>query len=518
MKHRHPTTRRSRGGVGRNARRPLSILVALLGTISFGAGLSLVVQGAATAAPSVVVCHATNSDTNPYNGSTPDVDSTKFKGHLAHRNSPVEHWKSDGWWNGVYHHKGDAKRDYIASYTDKDGNFHALDGNITLAFCNAPVIPYVVVDGTLTVTQATCATPTASWTTSGAHITFVPPSGTVTPDVLNPTPVTSVGTADTADGYAFAGGAPTKTFTGTVDAFDPAACAPVVKNQLTPSVTFTPPTCAAPAGSWVGSDTADIDYTESIAGSTITVTATLKDAKTTAFAPGAQTVFTNTHWGAPTGCVVPKALSPSVTFTDPTCTAPAGSWHGTDPTLIGYSVSVVGSTITVTASLIDAVNYVLAPGATTTFSHTWTTPTSCGSGNTTDAHVTPAVTFKDPTCTTDGSWTGVHEAKVNYAEAVSGKVVTVTATPAIGYAFPAGAKTVFSHTWAQKPGCGAGGGDDTDVAIPTAVHSGMDSLAPTAVGRSDGGVLVAWGSGLAALGVVLFGAGVFTGRRREVLA
>ncbi len=36
----------------------------------------------------VNVCHATNSDTNPYVFITVDDDSVKFQGHLAHRNTP----------------------------------------------------------------------------------------------------------------------------------------------------------------------------------------------------------------------------------------------------------------------------------------------------------------------------------------------------------------------------------------------------------------------------------------------
>jgi hypothetical protein len=83
----------------------------------------------------VNVCHATNSDTNPYVFITVDDDSTKFQGHLAHRNEPNKTWKSDGTFNGVAHSAGDPKADLIQSYTDSDGVFHELDGNITSDSC-----------------------------------------------------------------------------------------------------------------------------------------------------------------------------------------------------------------------------------------------------------------------------------------------------------------------------------------------------------------------------------------------
>lgn len=89
----------------------------------------------------VNVCHATSSDTNPFVFITVDDDSVKFAGHLMHRNEPNKHWKSDGFWNGVEHHAGDAKADLIGDYTDAAGNVHTYDGDITEAFCDADVVP-----------------------------------------------------------------------------------------------------------------------------------------------------------------------------------------------------------------------------------------------------------------------------------------------------------------------------------------------------------------------------------------
>jgi uncharacterized repeat protein (TIGR01451 family) len=79
----------------------------------------------------VNVCHATNSDSNPYVFITVDDDSVKLQGHLMHRQTPNKTWKSDGVWRGTVVHAGDAKPDLIGDYTDKQGVKHTYDGVIT---------------------------------------------------------------------------------------------------------------------------------------------------------------------------------------------------------------------------------------------------------------------------------------------------------------------------------------------------------------------------------------------------
>lgn len=59
----------------------------------------------------VNVCHGTGSG---YVFITVDADSADFQGHLMHRTEPVE----------------PRNRDYVGSYTDADGVFHELDGDI----------------------------------------------------------------------------------------------------------------------------------------------------------------------------------------------------------------------------------------------------------------------------------------------------------------------------------------------------------------------------------------------------
>lgn len=78
-----------------------TLLVALLAL-----GLSALTSGswgplspqpakAATNQPNhkVGVCHATNSDSNPYRFIVVDMNSTKYKGHLQHRETPNKTWK-----------------------------------------------------------------------------------------------------------------------------------------------------------------------------------------------------------------------------------------------------------------------------------------------------------------------------------------------------------------------------------------------------------------------------------------
>jgi hypothetical protein len=184
----------------------------------------------------VNVCHATNSDTNPYVFITVDDDSTKFQGHLAHRNDPNKTWKSDGTFNGTAHVAGDAKPDLIQSYTDSDGMFHQLDGNITEDSCinheqppaDTPVTPVGFgttpaecdVDGTLVIPNQP----------EGVNVTPAP--GTYGPGTYNVTYTAEDGFVLTSDP---SGSVTVEAATGDCPVN------PVVVTPVLPSVT--PPTC-----------------------------------------------------------------------------------------------------------------------------------------------------------------------------------------------------------------------------------------------------------------------------------
>ncbi|MEO7005389.1 MAG: hypothetical protein ABI275_05490 [Terrimesophilobacter sp.] len=61
----------------------------------------------------VNICHATNSDTNPYTYINVSVNSIQYEGHLAHHTSPNKTWKTNTTFNGVLHLAGSPKADLI---------------------------------------------------------------------------------------------------------------------------------------------------------------------------------------------------------------------------------------------------------------------------------------------------------------------------------------------------------------------------------------------------------------------
>jgi len=92
-------------------RRTLAVaagLVFLLGT-----GLSVAQATSGAPEHKVWICHATDSDTNPYGIINVDVASVKYRGHLRHATAPNKIWKSDGTFGGAGHVDGQAKPDII---------------------------------------------------------------------------------------------------------------------------------------------------------------------------------------------------------------------------------------------------------------------------------------------------------------------------------------------------------------------------------------------------------------------
>ena len=167
----------------RSRRRIAATILALVGVFSISSGFALASGAYATKpAPNhkVDVCHATSSDTNPYVFINVDIASTKFQGHLMHRNAPNKHWKSDGWWNGVWHTAGSPKADFIASYT-YNGVSHDLDGDITPGFCGAPVTGPITV-GAPSFTDPGCPPkPQEGSYTTPAHVALSVASGSTAP-------------------------------------------------------------------------------------------------------------------------------------------------------------------------------------------------------------------------------------------------------------------------------------------------------------------------------------------------
>ncbi|MFC6238928.1 hypothetical protein [Longivirga aurantiaca] len=139
-----------------------------------GTGLVLAPLASTAAAKpghtAVGICHATSSDSNPYEWIVVDADSTRYRGHLMHRDEPNKHWKSAGTWNGITHAAGDLKRDYI----------EGLDAGVTEAWCEARVSPSTPPPTTTSAPPATTTSAPPATTTSAppATTTSAPPATT----------------------------------------------------------------------------------------------------------------------------------------------------------------------------------------------------------------------------------------------------------------------------------------------------------------------------------------------------
>lgn len=234
----------------RHGRRRAATILAAMGVLVLSSGAALLASaGGAQAAQGghipVNVCHATDSDTHPYNFITVDADSTKFNGHLGHRNSPNKIWKTAGTFNGVAHTAGQAKPDLIGSYTDEHGVFHLLDGNITSASCADQGTVLTEATADVDFQDPTCANGgVADYDTSGSNVSF-----SVTSTVKTPGPDVVFQVTATADqGSVFADQSTTKVFDHTFGpAVDPNAPPCVVVSPpdvATADVTFTDPTCS----------------------------------------------------------------------------------------------------------------------------------------------------------------------------------------------------------------------------------------------------------------------------------
>ncbi len=308
--------------------RRIATFTAALGMLVMSSGVALMVTStpANAAADKVGICHATSSDSNPYVFIVVDVNSAKLQGHLMHRNDPNKRWKTAGWFSGVHHNADQLKPDLIGSFTDTHGVFHQYDGDITASSCvNHPLLA----TASVTFTDPTCANENAvDYSTSGSHVTFSVLSGQKAAGQ-------SIVIRATADGgSAFAGGGSTLDFPhtfGDLLNLEGPPCVVENPNPVTPvAPTFTDPTCDTPPS-----------YT------------------------------------LPSEVVIPRKLTgPELQTKDV---------DGVHYVVTGYLTP--GGTVEVDATAIPP--NVLADGAVSHWSHTFTTPTGCTT-------VTPPVT-KPPT-------------------------------------------------------------------------------------------------------------------------
>lgn len=216
-----------------------------------GTGLVLAPLAATAAAAAkhtpVGVCHATSSDSNPYEWIVVDADSTRLRGHLMHRDDPNKHWKSAGTWNGMAHVAGDLKRDYI----------QGLDPGVTEAWCESRTTPSspppTTTSAPPTTTSAPPTTTSAPPTTTSAPptTTSAPPTTTSAPPTTTSAPPGTVPPSTTSAPPSTTSAPPTQpgTVPPTTKSVPPTSTKPASTSASTTPVSARPPlaeTGAAP--------------------------------------------------------------------------------------------------------------------------------------------------------------------------------------------------------------------------------------------------------------------------------
>jgi hypothetical protein len=480
-------------GAPRPRRRKAAAILGVVGAFLLSSGLVLISQSTAqsAAAPNhvdVEVCHATGSDSNPYNDLTVSDNAGgagAIGGHLMHRNAPNKTWQGDGVWNGVVHHAGDLKRDYIHSYTDENGIFHDFgdDAFFARGGCNSVVLTLVTPG--VTWQEPDCTHAAGFVGADTAHIDYAVTAGSLG----NGTTVTVTATAHA--GYSFAGGT-TQDFTHTFNSYDPKLCAP--PTVVTPNVTWTEPDCTHAAG-FTGADTADIDYAVTAGtvgpGNTVTVTATAHAGF--AFDAGGTTTKTFTHTF--------NAFDPA------SCRGggggPGGGGGGTPPPNNPPPNNPPP---------------VVAPPTVVTVSDPVFDDPSCSDPNGAAVRLPGMNTRTSPAgpITLTSVVGGVTYVATGTLGALG--TVTVTATAGPGTTLAPGSTTTWTHKFAAVS-CPSVADHPAQASVPTFVDSGLDPQATTETVVATGR-LRAWGISLTTVGGLVV-AGAFwlgVGRRRRGVA
>ena len=365
--------------------RRVPALLGVAGLILMSAGLSLVVQGSASADTTKIhksyVCKYVGKPGKAerlQTGQNPIwVDNDSLPGFVKGSLAYVGETFADGQGKSVV----------IVANTPR------LNPEPTVADCPGVVTPDVQF------TDSACVNGIASdpsWVgTNTADIAYTITSGSV----ASGSTVTI--TAMPTSGFAFLADA-TNVFTHT---FGPAAtgCGDVQPTVVTPDVTFVDSVCGegvATSPSWSGADTADIDYAVTDGavgdGSAVTITATPKSGF--AFAPSTTSTFSHTFGPEATNCggVHATAVTSSAArFEDPTCPtdivavdlggsgflSPA-QWKAKGDALdtgeITYTITgafVPEGTVNVSATADSG--FVLTPGSASQWTHTFTGSLTC---------------------------------------------------------------------------------------------------------------------------------------------
>jgi len=154
-------------------RRTLAVAAGLV--FLMGTGLSVAQATQGNPEHQVWICHATDSDTNPYRIIHPDVASAKSEGHLMHKTEPNKIWKSDGTFGGAVHSDGQPKPDIIGD----------VDAESAPAECyDMPTETETTSTTPPTETETTSTTPPTTSTTSPTETeatSTTPPTTSTTP-------------------------------------------------------------------------------------------------------------------------------------------------------------------------------------------------------------------------------------------------------------------------------------------------------------------------------------------------
>jgi LPXTG-motif cell wall-anchored protein len=372
----------------------------------------------------ITLCHATDSNSNPYTKVTVDDDSVVKDGHGTHTGpiwNPTLKAQKTQWGDIIpafdyYNDKGELK--HFAGINTPEGNsILAADCTLQIAIPAKPV-------------------PTSPTCSAGGSLTLVDGDNYSWSDNKQPGYVGTHTVTATADqGFVFTNGHKTVTYSVEVKG----ATNDCKVDLVAPTVEQ--PACTGPGTSSPGSITpgtsAHVTYV--LNGTVVTATTPKTGYKlgtATGWQPGPGGTATYTvHFTDPGTCLV-KVVPVDPQVTQPTCTGPGTSSPGsiTPADTVGITYSVNGNVVTATPNQGYVLN-VSAPwvldqkAGTATYTATFTNPGSC---LVTVVPVAPVVTpsvCTGPGTSTEPVITPATTAHITYT--VNGNVVT--ATPDQGY-------------------------------------------------------------------------------------
>lgn len=427
-------------------RRRTAAVFAAVGALIFSSGLVMITAPAANAA-SVGICHATGSDSHPYNFIGVDTSSTEYRGHLEHALHPDFAWKNGTWWNGTWNPAGSAKPDLVSGVT--------FDGPVTSALCNLLGTGAIDVRPSVNFFDPACGNNnTASWQgTDLDKVTYTLTSGTVAASqsvVVGATPKPGYvvpNNAATSFSWSYGAAADCRSTVG-ADApsvAQPACTGPGTSSDLVVTLATTP---------------AGVSYAYD--ESTGVVTATVTDAgKKFAATLGADwvrvsdTVATFQVTRVPAGACLVTVSASAPSATDPSCELPG---HLVLPSSAGDGYSWTGETTDAPGD--HVVTAVADAGHQLTGQTEWTVHVAAaGEGLTTCGSTATEVTPLEPmwveaTCTTGASVTYQAVEGVQYAttgDVAPEGTATVTASPVGNHVLAAGADDSWTHTFDAEP-------------------------------------------------------------------